>query len=203
MSDFIHQFVRSASGSGRTLLLLHGTGGDEHDMLQIGRAIAPEAAQLSPRGKVNENGHNRFFRRLAEGVFDEEDVVRRSHELAQFVSGAIIEYGIDAKQLVAVGYSNGANIASAMLLLGVAPFSAAILLRAMVPLTNVEFGDKKEGQVLISEGQVDPIAPPAGGSELAELLRQTGRQVDLVVQPSGHNLVDDDVAAAQRWLESS
>ena len=201
--DFVHQFVPGVVGNAaRTLLLLHGTGGNEHDMLGFGRSIDKHAALLSPRGKVNENGNNRFFRRLAEGVFDEEDVVRRSHELAAFISAAVSEYDIDTKNLVAIGYSNGANIASAMMLLNVAPFSSAILLRAMVPLTNQKFSNKNGGHVLISEGQSDPIAPPAGGSELAKLLRETGREVDLVIQPSGHKLIREDVETAQRWLES-
>ena len=200
--DFAHQFVPGAEKSGRTLLLLHGTGGNEHDMLGLGRRIDPEAALLSPRGKVNENGNNRFFRRLAEGIFDEGDVVRRSHELANFLSAATTEYEIDTRQMVAVGYSNGANIASAMMLLGVAPFSFAILLRAMVPLTKTELTNGNKGRVLISEGESDPISPPAGGSDLAKLLRDTGLEVDLIVQPSGHHLIEEDIVAAQRWLKS-
>src|SRR4051812_19842124 len=114
--DFIHEFVPGKSR--RTLLLLHGTGGNECDLLDLGRAIDPDAALLSPRGKVLERGAPRFFRRLAEGVFDEEDVVRRAEELAGFLAEAIKHYQIEGKELIAVGYSNGANIAAAMLLLG-------------------------------------------------------------------------------------
>ncbi len=202
--DFIRQFVPNAGGDpdARSLLLLHGTGGDEQDMLGLGRNIDPNAALLSPRGKVNENGSNRFFRRFAEGVFDEEDVVRRSHELASFVSAAASAHDLKLEKMVAVGYSNGANIAAAMLLLGVAPFSAAILLRAMVPLTNTRITAGNSGRVLILDGQTDPIVGPDGGSDLARILRETGLEVDLVMQRAGHELRREDMVAAQRWLES-
>src|SRR2546421_8125199 len=124
MNDFTYQFI---PGTGdRTLLLLHGTGGNENDLLPLGRAIDPDAALLSPRGKVLENGAPRFFRRLAEGVFDEEDVITRAHELAQFIVAASDVYKFDLNDLVAVGYSNGANIAAAMMLLGIAKFTRAI-----------------------------------------------------------------------------
>jgi phospholipase/carboxylesterase len=200
--SFVHQFVPAPAGakSACTLLLLHGTGGDENDLLDLGRAIDPDAALLSPRGKVLENGAPRFFRRLVEGVFDEEDVKARARELAVFINLAGSRYQIDASNLVAVGYSNGANIAAAMLLLGLAPFTKAILLRAMVPLSHVEPVDLKGRRALISAGQFDPIAQPRIAQNLAELLRASGAEVDFVLQPSGHELTPNDVAAARRWL---
>ncbi len=136
---FSHRFLpaNSLEAEARTLLLLHGTGGDENDLLDLGHAIDSTAALLSPRGKVLENGAPRFFRRLAEGVFDEADVAARAKELALFVEAAMVDYEIDREKLVTVGYSNGANIAAAMMLLGIAPFSKAILFRAMVPLSQV------------------------------------------------------------------
>src|ERR1700756_1470529 len=130
--DFIHEFVPGRSG--RTLLLLHGTGGNERDLIPVGRELDSSASLLSPRGKVLENGMPRFFRRLAEGVFDLEDLTRRTHELADFVIAAAQHYKIDINNIVAVGYSNGANIAASMLLLRPKMLSAAILFRAMVPL---------------------------------------------------------------------
>src|SRR5215212_2248894 len=134
--EFIHQFIPAEGGrSNRTLLLLHGTGGNENDMVPIGRDIDPAAALLSLRGNVLENGMPRFFRRLAEGVFDEEDVVRRANELADFIGMAATKYHFNPKQLTAVGYSNGANIAAAVLLLRPGTITSAILFRAMVPLT--------------------------------------------------------------------
>src|SRR5947207_11707636 len=130
--DFIHDFVPGSSS--RTLLLLHGTGGNERDLIPLGRELDPNAALLSPRGKVLENGMPRFFRRLAEGVFDLEDLKYRTNELSDFVTAAGKHYGFATDQLVAVGYSNGANIAASMLLLRPQLLPSAILFRAMVPL---------------------------------------------------------------------
>lgn len=202
---FIHRFVPAPSGakSGRTLLLLHGTGGDENQLMDLGRAIDPGATLLSPRGKVLENGAPRFFRRLAEGVFDEADVVERARELADFVTAAAQHYEIDPARLVTVGYSNGANIAAAIMLLGVAPFHHAILLRPMVPLSQVQFADLKNTQVLLSAGQFDPIARPPIVQKLCEIFRAAGVEVDLVVQPSGHELTAHDVRTAQQWIANS
>jgi phospholipase/carboxylesterase len=202
--DFIHRFVPGASQ--RTLLVLHGTGGDENDLLDLGRAMDPEARLLSPRGKVLENGAPRtepvwrFFRRLAEGIFDEADVIARAKELAQFVEWARAEYEIDAEHLVAVGYSNGANIAAAMMLLGVAKFRCAILFRAMVPLSKIDVPDLKRLRVLISAGQLDPIAPPPIAERLAQLLESAGADVTLRFQTAGHELAASDVEDARKWL---
>jgi phospholipase/carboxylesterase len=196
---FVHRFEPGKSN--RTLLLLHGTGGDENDLIDVGRAIDPDAALLSPRGKVLENGAPRFFRRLAEGVFDEPDVVRRAHELAEFVNGAVSRYAIDPNHLIAVGYSNGANIAAAMLLLGLAIFPGAILFRAMVPLSRLNaVPDLGTIRILLSAGKFDPIAQPQIVGTLAGLLRQAGAQVAVEIQPSGHELTARDVASAQTWL---
>jgi phospholipase/carboxylesterase len=201
---FIHRFVPGKTA--RTLLLLHGTGGDETDMLGLGYQIDANAALLSPRGKVLENGAPRtepvwrFFRRFAEGVFDEEDVINRARELAHFVEVAATEYKIDTEHLVAVGYSNGANIAAAMILLGVAKFRRAILLRAMVPLSKIDVPDLKTFQVLISAGQLDPIAPQPIAQRLAHLFETSGAEVLLRFQPAGHELTLTDVDDARKWL---
>src|SRR3990170_299226 len=146
--SFPHQFVPGASG--RTLLLLHGTGGNENDLLSLGRALDPLAALLSPRGKVSENGMPRFFRRLAEGVFDEEDLILRTHELADFVKEASESYHFPARGVVAVGYSNGANIAGALLLLRPGVLRAAALLRSMVVLTPEPLPDLAGAPVLLA-----------------------------------------------------
>jgi phospholipase/carboxylesterase len=198
---FIHHFVPAKDGLSRTLLLLHGTGGNENQLLDLGRAIDSSAALLSPRGKVLENGAARFFRRLAEGVFDEADVIARAGELADFVEQAAERYAIDSNDLAVVGYSNGANIAAAMMLLGLARFSNAILLRAMVPLSRVDPTAPTPARVLISAGQFDPIAPAAIAGKLAALLREIAKEVNLIVQPGvGHELVENDVVAARQWL---
>jgi len=200
--DFIHRFVPAPSGSARTLLLLHGTGGNENDLLDLGQALDPDAALLSPRGRVLENGAPRFFRRLAEGVFDEKDVVLRAHELGAFIDAASTQYRIDRKGLITVGYSNGANIAAAMMLLGIAAFSKAILLRPMVPLQPPTLPDLKDVRVLLLAGQLDPIARPPIVTELEQLFRKAGAEVSLQFQPSGHELTSGDVRAAREWLAS-
>lgn len=175
-------------------------------MIGLGHQIDANAALLSPRGQVLENGAprtepvRRFFRRLAEGVFDEEDVIRRAHELAQFVENAATEYKIDIEQLVAVGYSNGANIAAAMILLGVAKFRRAILFRAMVPLSKIDVPDLSTFRVLLSAGQLDPIARQPIAERLAQLLESAGAEVLLRFQPAGHGLIAADVDDARKWL---
>jgi len=200
---FIHRYVRGADPqpAKRVLLLLHGTGGDENDLLPLGREVDPEAALLSPRGKVSEHGHLRFFRRLAEGVFDEEDVVRRAHELADFIVVAAAAYQFEPRELIAVGYSNGANIAAALLLLRPEVIGGGVLLRAMVPLSSAVVPDLTGRRVLISVGELDRIVPADQGRRLAERLRTGGADVTLTVQPgAAHGLAPGDLAAARDWL---
>ena len=190
---FIHRFEAGTSPGATPLLLLHGTGGDESDLLPLGRAVAPDAALLSPRGKLLEHGMPRFFRRLAEGVFDEDDVRQRADELAAFIENACTHYGITAP--TALGYSNGANIAAAMLLLRPHVLSGAILLRAMVP--QVDLAAKP---VLIISGAQDPIVPAENAARLADLLRASRAAVEHRVLPAGHGLSNADVTMAQQWL---
>jgi phospholipase/carboxylesterase len=200
--DFVHRYQPSATGdNSRVLLLLHGTGGDESDLISLGLELDPAAALLSPRGKVSENGSTRFFRRFAEGVFDEADVIRRANELADFVTSAAENYGFELRQLVAVGYSNGANIAAAMMLLRPEILAAAILFRAMVVLSNPPSADLSGKRVLISAGRNDPIIPLENVQRLATLLKNAGSEVSLEVQQASHGLVQEDVAAAKRWLK--
>ena len=196
--DFIHEFVPGKSS--RTLLLLHGTGGNEGDLIPLGRELDLDVSLLSPRGKVLENGRPRFFRRLAEGVFDLEDLQKRTHELADFVISAAQFYKIDSRQIVAVGYSNGANIAASMLLLRPEILSAAILFRAMVPLVPETTPDLSGTRVLISEGDHDPIVSAAEAGRLAGLLRSAGADVAIRFFQSGHELTNDDVDLAREWL---
>ncbi len=196
----MHRYIPPASGNSRVFLLLHGTGGDESDLLPLGRELDPEAALLSPRGRVSENGSPRFFRRFAEGVFDEEDVIPRANELADFIARAATEYKFDAACVTAVGYSNGANIAAAILLLRPEVLARAVLFRAMVPLSNPAAADLSGKQVLISAGAADPIVPRENAERLAALLTQRHAEVTLEVQPASHNLVAEDLVVARRWL---
>jgi predicted esterase len=196
--DFIHEFV--AGKSNRTLLLLHGTGGNERDLIPLGQELDPDASLLSPRGKTLENGRPRFFRRLAEGVFDLDDLRARTNELADFITSATEHYKIDNRQIVAVGYSNGANIAASILLLRPEVLSAAILFRAMVPLvpeTRPNLGSKS---VFISAGSLDPIVPASNTKELVDLLRAAGADVTIRFFQSGHELTSNDVDLAREWL---
>ena len=196
--DFIHEFTRGKSE--RTLLLLHGTGGNERDLIQLGRELDPNASLLSPRGKVLENGMPRFFRRLSEGVFDLEDLKKRTHELADFVIAAAEHYEIDIKNLIAVGYSNGANIAASMLLLRPETLAAAILFRAMVPLIPENQPELSSVRVWIGAGSVDSIVPASETKQLAELLRGAGADVTIRFFRGGHELTNEDVDAAREWL---
>jgi predicted esterase len=180
---------------------LHGTGGNEHDLIPVGRELDPNAALLSPRGKVLENGMPRFFRRLAEGVFDVDDLKQRTNELADFVTAAAQQYKLAADQIVAVGYSNGANIAASMLLLRPEILHAAILFRAMVPLVPENLPDLRSVRVWIAAGDQDPIIPASETQRLVELLRRAGSDVTIRFANATHGLTDADVKAAQHWLE--
>ena len=195
----VHQFVPAADPSRPPLLLLHGTGGDEHDLLPLGRAVGSGAALLSPRGRVLEGGMPRFFRRLAEGVFDEQDVIRRAHELADFVQEARETYGLAAP--VALGFSNGANIAAAVLQLRPETLAGAVLLRAMVGLQDATPVDLPGTPVLMLSGALDPIVAEENAARLAAALGRAGAVVDHRILPTGHNLSQADLTLAKAWLD--
>jgi predicted esterase len=184
-----------------TLLVLHGTGGSEMDLLPLARTLAPTAGVLSPRGKILERGMPRFFRRLAEGVFDEEDLKFRTGELADFVAAAADHYRFDPRRVIAAGFSNGANIAASLLLLRPDTLGGAVLFRAMVPLVPPTLPRHEATPVLISNGRRDPMVPVDQTERLADLLRQSGAAVTIEWQPGGHELTPNDVNEAKRWLE--
>ncbi len=197
---FVHRYIPGSSN--RTLLLLHGTGGNEDDLLSLGRELDPAAALLSPRGQVLENGQPRFFRRLAEGVFDLEDLKERTNDLADFILAAANEYGFERNQLIAVGYSNGANIAASILLLRPRVLSNAALFRAMVPIEPEQASDLSHAHVWIGSGKHDSIIDRREPERLAEMLRNSGAHVSLQFFEAGHGLTKSDLMAARQWLET-
>jgi phospholipase/carboxylesterase len=187
--DRPHVFLPAqTSVAGPPLLLLHGTGGDEHDLLPLRDALAPGAAVLSVRGTVLENGMPRFFRRLAEGVFDEDDLRRQAADLATFVETASTAYGIDAGSLVAVGFSNGANIASGLLLQRPGLLRGAVLLSAMVPFAEPPAADLGGTLVVVSNGRRDPMIPLGLTARLVGELRERGAEVVELAHPGGHRI---------------
>jgi predicted esterase len=199
---FAHVFRAPADPAAPTLLLLHGTGGTEHDLIPLAGRIAPAAGILSLRGKVLEGNMPRFFRRLAEGVFDLDDLRFRTKELAGFVETSASRYGFDAARLVAVGFSNGANIAASLLLLEPGVLSGAILFRAIVPLVPDRLPALTGTRILMSNGRSDSLIPAPLAERLADLFRQSGADLTIEWQPGGHSLTKEDVALAARWINS-
>jgi phospholipase/carboxylesterase len=198
---FIHRFVPAGeAASGETLIVLHGTGGNENDLIGIGQAIAPGAAILSPRGNVSENGAARFFKRLAEGVFDPKEVRSRAEELARFIRAAIVKYGLDVTRVYTLGYSNGANIASTVMFIEPDLLQGAILFRPMLVFEPEEKGDLSGSSVFISAGRMDPIVPVSSVERLVELFEASRAEVTLKWQLTGHSLAPSEVREAAGWL---
>ena len=204
MSDndlgFVHKFIPGTDGSGLTLLVLHGTGGNENDLVPLAREISPGAAILSPRGKVLEHGMPRFFRRLAEGVFDHEDLARRTEELAEFIRRAIDEYDLDPDRIVAMGYSNGANIAASLMLTDPGVLRAAVLFRAMVPFEPEDNPDLSGTSIFLAAGTIDQMIPPDNARRLAEILQEAGADLDVRWREVGHGLTYEEIEEAREWL---
>jgi phospholipase/carboxylesterase len=198
LAGFRYRFQPGTDPTLPPLLLLHGTGGDETDLLPLGQQVAPGAALLSPRGRVLENGMPRFFRRLAEGVFDEADLRAQAAALAGFVAAAREAHGLAAP--VALGFSNGANIAAGLLLLHPGVLAGAALLRAMVPLREPPPARLPGTPVLLLAGAADPIVPAANSEALAEGLAAAGATVDHRVLPAGHGLTRPDLELVHGWL---
>ena len=197
---FIHRFIPAEDQSAGTLLVLHGTGGNENDLVGIGQAIAPGAAILSPRGNVLENGAPRFFRRIAEGVFDPKEVRSRGEELARFIRAAVVTYRLDPSRIFALGYSNGANIASTVMLIEPGTIQGSILFRPMLVYEPSETSDLSGSSVFMSAGRMDPIVPTTSVEQLAEMFRSANAEVTLKWQLAGHNLVPSEVREASEWF---
>lgn len=197
---FAHRFEPATKPGAPFLLLLHGTGGDENSLIPMGRAIAPGAALLSPRGQVVEQGMARFFRRHAEGDFDQEDLEARTKDLARFVSLASEQYAIPAGKLVAAGFSNGANMAASLILRFPETLAGAALMRGMVPFTPKTPLDINRRPVLILSGVDDPIVGTDEVAELANMFRAANAEVTLHWETAGHTLSQGDVLMAFDWM---
>ena len=201
---FIHRFIPASSKAKQTdptLLLLHGTGGNEEDLIPLGKELASDASILSARGKVLENGMPRFFRRIKEGVFDLEDLNLRTNELADFILNSSSIYEFDPERIIAVGFSNGANIGASLLLGRPEVLTGAILFRAMVPFIPKVLPDLSKKLILLSEGLHDPIVSKGEAENLLRLFTKARADATLEWQDSGHILVQQDIVASRRWLE--
>lgn len=194
-----HFFHKGKDSTKPTFLLLHGTGGNELDLLPLAGRIDEDASVLSVRGNVLENGMPRFFRRLAEGVFDEEDLVYRTSELNNFLDEAAAEYDFDRDNIIAIGYSNGANIAASLLFHYQNSLKGAILHHPMVPRRGIELPDLTANNVFIAAGTNDPICSPAETLELVKLLKEAHADVQLHWENNGHQLTNTEVEAARKW----
>jgi predicted esterase len=204
-SDFRHIYVppEPDAADGETIVALHGTGGNEHDLIPVVRQIRSSAPIISPRGKVLENGMPRFFKRLAEGVFDEDDVRHNAHLLSDFLLEASHRYGKTDNHLLALGYSNGANIAAAIMLLQPDVFSGAVLFRPMMPLKMKRLPDLTCRSILITTGRFDRVIPSAETQRLIRTLKKAGASVEVVDTDAGHELTAADLEAARSWLAKS
>lgn len=198
-----HVFIKGKNPNKPTFLLLHGTGGNEHDLVPIVGMIDDEASILSVRGNVSENGMPRFFKRLAEGIFDEEDLVFRTKELKQFIETAAGEHGFNPENIIAIGYSNGANIAGSLLFHYKNVFKGAMLLHPMVPLRNLQLPNMKDVSVFIGAGKNDPICLPQETEELAALLMEAGAGVEVHWGNNGHSLTRTEIETAASWYEKN
>ncbi|MFD2214498.1 alpha/beta hydrolase [Metabacillus endolithicus] len=203
MDTLQHIFIEGKDQNEPTLLLLHGTGGNERDLLPIAEMIAPTASILGVRGNVLENGMPRFFRRISEGVFDEEDLVFRTEELNQFIEEAADKYKFDRNRVLAIGYSNGANIAASLMYHYKHALNGAILLHAMVPRRGIEVPDLTNTPVFIGAGVNDPLIPQAETKELAEVLRNANAQVTEHWGQAGHQLTREEIMEAKTWYEQN
>jgi phospholipase/carboxylesterase len=200
LDSHIHLFRAGADGDPRTLLMLHGTGGDEASFAELAPVLAPGAALLSVRGNVSEHGMNRFFRRRAEGVYDMADLALRTQALGAFVEAAIRHYEIERERLIGVGYSNGANILANLLFEEPALLPAAVLMHPLIPFAPADQPGLAGRRILITAGERDPICPPAATRALLDYFERQGASAELVFHPGGHELRESELDAARSFV---
>lgn len=196
-----HLYNEGRTNNNTTFLLLHGTGGTEQDLLPIAEFIDPTANVLSVRGSILENGMPRFFKRLAEGVFDEADLIARTEQLNDFIAKAANDYGFNRQKVIAIGYSNGANIAGSLLFHHENSLRGAILHHPMVPRRGIELPNLAGANVLITAGKQDPMCPPEEAEDLHDMLENADAQVETFWTEGGHQLVQEEVNRAKQWYE--
>ena len=200
LDTHVHLFKPSLKADPRTLLLLHGTGDNEQSFSRLGALMAPEAAVLSVRGNARENGMNRFFRRRAEGVYDMEDLARRTAELIAFIDAAVRHYGLHRTGLIGIGYSNGANILASMLFRDASVAPAAVLMHPLIPFAPPANPRLAGNRVLITAGERDPVCPPALSRSLHSYFEQQGARSRLLFHPGGHELVPEEIESASAFV---
>ena len=194
---------REGNAQGPVALTLHGTGGNEHDSVQLAEMLLPGQPVISPRGKVNEHGMNRWFARAAEGVFDVDDVIFRAGELAAFLPEALDHYGLSGRPVVALGFSNGANIGQALALLHPSAVNAVVAFSGMYPFGERDpITDATGVKIFSAGGESDPMAPHASANRLVEVARSHGAEVTRIVRPGGHGITQPEVDQASTWLAS-
>lgn len=198
-----HLYQQGTDANAPVLVLLHGTGGTERDLLPLAEAISPGSSVLSVRGNVLENGMPRFFRRLAEGIFDEEDLIYRTKELNDFLDSAAAEHDFDRSNVVAVGYSNGANIAGSLLFHYPDALRGAVLHHPMVPRRGIQLPDLTDTPIFIGAGRNDPICSPQETEELQKLLGDAGAEIEVHWENAGHQLTRTEVEAARTWFQAN
>ncbi|MCZ0717525.1 alpha/beta hydrolase [Aerococcus kribbianus] len=199
--SYTYRYIPSDKENANTLLLLHGTGGNENDLLDIGRFIDPNANLLSLRGNEPENGMNRFFKRLAPGQFDEENLKYHVQDLYTFIADLAQEKKFDVNRIIPLGYSNGANLIAASLYSYANPYSAALLLHPMVPFADGPKEKLDKSQIFIAAGNNDPICAPEESQQLTKEIEEMGGEVNLHWETAGHSITSDELRAAKEWYE--
>jgi phospholipase/carboxylesterase len=202
LADYTYTYLPGAEITSDVLLLLHGTGGDENDLVQLGRDMSPDAHIISPRGNVVQHGANRFFNRYDNGEFDYDDVAYRAAQLSTFLADAIIKHGITPTRVTILGYSNGANIAAAMILLRPDGIDDVVLLRSLYPLQDLPIQDLSTKRILMLNGTHDTIIPHDQTAKLASYLTASGAQLDFRLLPADHRLTNDDITIVRDWMST-